>query len=349
MSLAASPAVIGLRRGAAAPVSAEVRVLDGNDGSRRVVWVESGGETASGFRGVPLSSTIAAVAADAARTALDEHLPLVLLLASTGSDIVEGIAALEGWGSLAKALVDCSGIVPTIVVVDGPAVSGPALLLGVADLVVMTETSYGFVNGPVMVEEFTGVRVTTDELGGAGELARHTGVPSLVVPTREAALEAVADLLAYLPDSVDDEPPAWPCRRPRRPRLPGSGRADPTRVDRQLRRPPGRRGDRRRRQPAGGPGPLGRQRRHRVRHRRRAPDRHRRQPAAGARRHARHPGLPEGGPLRRVLRRLQPADPHARRHAGLLPGQGPRVAGHDPPRRPARVRLRRGRRCRGSA
>ena len=61
-------------------------------------------------------------------------------MASSGSDIVEGIAALEGWGSLAKALVDCSGVVPTIVVVDGPAVSGPALLLGVADLVVMTES-----------------------------------------------------------------------------------------------------------------------------------------------------------------------------------------------------------------
>ena len=59
-----------------------------------------------------------------------------------------------------------------------------------------------------MVAEFTGVRVTTDELGGAGELARHTGVPSLVVPTREAAVDAVGELLAYLPDSVDDDPPA---------------------------------------------------------------------------------------------------------------------------------------------
>ena len=56
--------------------------------------------------------------------------------------------------------------------------------------------------------------MTTAELGGAGELARHTGVPALVVPTRDAALEAVADLLAYLPDSVDDEAPASPCDDP---------------------------------------------------------------------------------------------------------------------------------------
>ena len=223
MAPAPSTAVIGLWRGTTAPVTAEIRVLDGIDGPRRIVWVESGGRTASGFRGMPLSSTIASVAADAARTALAERLPLVIQMASSGSDIVEGIAALEGWGSLAKALVDCSGVVPTIVVVDGPAVSGPALLLGVADLVVMTEDSYAFVNGPVMVEEFTGVRVTTDELGGSGELARHTGVPSLVVPTRDAALEAVADLLAYLPDSVDGESPAWPADDPVDRRCPEAG------------------------------------------------------------------------------------------------------------------------------
>ena len=46
---------------------------------------------------------------DGRRTARAEGMPLVVVLASTGADIVEGIAALEGWGRLAKALVDCSG------------------------------------------------------------------------------------------------------------------------------------------------------------------------------------------------------------------------------------------------
>ncbi|MGH9272604.1 MAG: acyl-CoA carboxylase subunit beta [Ilumatobacteraceae bacterium] len=180
-------ATLGLRRATTAPVTAEVRDVDG----RQIVWVELGGETASGFRGVPLSSTTSAIVEQAATVARTEGMPLIVVMASTGADIVEGVAALEGWGLLAKALVDCSGIVPTIMVVDGPAVSGPALLLGVADLVVMSETSYAFVNGPVMVEEFT-------------------GVPSLVVADRDAAVGAVADLLAYLPQSVDDDPPAWP-------------------------------------------------------------------------------------------------------------------------------------------
>ena len=53
-------------------------------------------------------------------------------------------------------------------VVEGPAVSGPALLLGIADFVVMTEDAYAFVSGPHMVQAFTGVPVTNIGLGGAG-------------------------------------------------------------------------------------------------------------------------------------------------------------------------------------
>lgn len=186
------------------PVSADVRTIGGD---RTVVWVEIQGETGSGFRGVPLSSTTSEVAALAARTATSQGHPLVVVLASTGADIVEGMAALEGWGHLAKALADCSGRVPTILVVDGPAVSGPALLLGLADLVVMTDDSYAFVNGPVMVAEFTGIQVSVDELGAAASLARHAGVPSLVAPDRVGAIAAVEELLAFLPDSVDELPP----------------------------------------------------------------------------------------------------------------------------------------------
>ena len=205
---------LGLRRGTRAPVSADVRTIAAGPRDRRVVWIETGGETTSGFHGVPLSSAIAATVEEAATTALRERLPLVLVLASSGSDIVEGIAALDGWGRLARALVSLSGVVPTLLVVDGPAVSGPALLLGVADLVVMTAASYAFVNGPVMVADFTGVHISADELGGAGELARHTGVPSVVVASRGAAVDAVAELLAYLPDNVDEEPVRWPSDDP---------------------------------------------------------------------------------------------------------------------------------------
>ena len=156
-----------------------------------------------------MSSQASASIAEAAVLASQKGIPLVIVLASTGVDIVEGVASLEGWGRVAKALVDCSGVVPTIIVVDGPAVAGPALLLGIADIVVMTQASYAFVNGPVMVAEFTGVQIATEELGGADNLDRQAGVPSLVVADRQAAEATVIELLGYLPSSCDEEPGRW--------------------------------------------------------------------------------------------------------------------------------------------
>ena len=152
--------------------------------------------------------------ATAATTARTKGLPLVLVLRSGGADITEGFSALHGWGLAAKSIADCSGIVPTIIIVDGPAVSGPALLLGLADHVVMTERSYAFVSGPTMVAEFTGVMVDNEELGGAAAHARYSGAASLVAATEEAAVEMVAALLSYLPQSNNEEPPIWPTDDP---------------------------------------------------------------------------------------------------------------------------------------
>ena len=243
------------------------------------MWVEIGGERASGFRGVPLSAATSEMVVAGAEAARRDGLPLVVVMASTGADIVEGVAALEGWGRMARGLVDCSGIVPTAVVVDGPAVSGPALLLGVADLVVMTESSYTFVNGPVMVEEFTGVAISVDELGGSASLARNTGVPTLVVADRAAAVDAI-DQSARLPARQRRQRTAADrLRRPGRPRLSRGRPAGAGDLHRQLRRAARRRRDRRCRQLLRGARAVGHQRGDRVRHGRRATDRHRRQPA----------------------------------------------------------------------
>ena len=172
---------------------------------REVVWLEVDG---SQHRGA-LSAAASHVIATAATTARTKGLPLVTQMESSGADILEGIAALHGWGMAAKALAECSGVVPIISIVTGPAVSGPALLLGLSDFVVMTENAYAFVSGPTMVFEFTGIDVDTDELGGAGTHARHSGVATVVVPDLENATLWVEDLLEYLPSSVDELPPIF--------------------------------------------------------------------------------------------------------------------------------------------
>ena len=155
-------------------------------GDRSVVWVDVSGDVHKGALSKEASSIIEA----GARTAVAEGVPMVTVIASSGADIREGISALHGWGLAARALTDCSGKVPTIMVVDGPAVSGPALLLGIVDHVVMTESSYAFVSGPTMVAEFTGITIDNDELGGAAAHARHTGAASVVVSDLESAVVA---------------------------------------------------------------------------------------------------------------------------------------------------------------
>ena len=192
---------VALRNKVPGSVQAMVRDLDG----RQVVWVEV---DATSRRGA-LTSESSATLEHAARAALHVRLPLVCVMRSSGADILEGFAALHGWGQAARALTDCSGIVPTVFVVDGPAVSGPALLLGIADHVVMTEAAYAFVSGPAMVTEFTGVAIDNAELGGATSHARYSGAASLVAPDLAAAVDAASQILAYFPRHNDEEPERW--------------------------------------------------------------------------------------------------------------------------------------------
>ncbi len=195
-----------LASGLPGPISARITML----GERRVSWLE--------FEAVdpaaPLTSQMAMTMEVAALTALAERIPLVFVMNSAGADIGEGVAPLHGWGRVARAITRCSGVVPTFAILDGPAVSGPALILGLMDFVIVTNNGYAFVNGPVMVRQFTGIDISKAELGSPASLEKNTGVPVAVVADRDAGAGLVEDLLAYLPDHVDHEPPRWPLTDP---------------------------------------------------------------------------------------------------------------------------------------
>jgi acetyl-CoA carboxylase carboxyltransferase component len=186
-----------------AAVSAAVREIDG----RRVVWFRIAGGKHHGAIGVNGSATVES----AVRLAGRLQIPLVGELDTSGAELHDGVAALHAWGRLARALVELSGSVPTLVAVTGACVSGPALALGLFDHVVMTEDAFAYVTGPESIAEFTGMQVTRADLGGAGVHALHTGVASLVVADEAAALDALASLLWYLPDHSLDDPARVGC------------------------------------------------------------------------------------------------------------------------------------------
>lgn len=202
---------VSVAAGADTAASAQLRTLDG----RRVCWFRIEGGKHRGAIGIAGGETIAR----AVRHAVDARVPIVGVLDTSGAELGEGVSALHAWGGIARALSGASGVVPTILVVTGACVSGPALLLGLVDVVVMTTDAFAYVSGPDAVHEFTGVTVDRTTLGGARAHDGRTGVASFVVDTESDAEIAVMDLLSYLPDNhlcdprrmICDDPPEREC------------------------------------------------------------------------------------------------------------------------------------------
>jgi len=172
-------------------------------GDRRVVVAKSVSDHHAGA----LTREDGATIAKAATTALTQRLPLVLVLSSSGSEVREGIDALHGWGEAAAAVSACSGVVPVLAAVTGAAISGPALLLGLADVAVMTPGAFSFLSGPDAVEQFTGIRIGPRDLGGTALHVTFSGLCALVAADENEASEMLSVLLGYLPDCNENEPP----------------------------------------------------------------------------------------------------------------------------------------------
>jgi len=181
-------------------VSARIR----HRGGRRTMWVASRPTTRRGA----LSERDGHRIARAADLANRLGIPLVLELSTSGAKITDGVSALHGWGVAASGLARCSGRIPILAGLVGPAVSGPALLLGIADWVVVAPDAFAFLSGPQAVREVTGLEVANQELGGASILLGRSGVAFESADDRRGVEEAIWEVLSYLPDSTDD----LPCR-----------------------------------------------------------------------------------------------------------------------------------------
>lgn len=142
---------------------------------------------------------------------VEAGVPVVGVLGQAGLGAHSDMAALHGWGQVARALATASGQVPTVLVVDGPCLGGPALLLGLVDVVVMTARAHAFVNAPSSSARITGSTVLdADLIGGSWVHGTHTGVADVVADDLDAALDVVADLLDLLPANNGEAPRCVP-------------------------------------------------------------------------------------------------------------------------------------------
>ena len=204
--MAGGAAAVPVAAGRGGAVSAWLTEID----DRRVAWFTLAGGKHRGAIGPVEGDVIERLV----RVALELGVPVVGELATSGADVYEGLPSLHAWGRVAAALSRASGAVPVILAVVGPCVSGPALLLGMADHVVMTTDAYAYVSGPQAVAEFTGTATTRTALGGASVHDTVSGLSSLVVTDDDQARYAVADLLSYLPSNYLEDPPLAACTDP---------------------------------------------------------------------------------------------------------------------------------------
>ena len=202
------------------PTSTSVEILTQISGNSTVILHqrESGDyvnvQIGSPSEPIALTGNDGTKLAAGAKTAFDHRIPLVVHLNSTGAPPDSGVEALHGWGSAAKQLTRCSGVVPTIICVHQTAVAGSALLLGLVDFVIMVKDSYTYVSGPRMVQEFTGVPVDQETLGGSGKHAQTSGVASFVAPDGNSADELIEELLSLIPENSSSLPREIPTSDP---------------------------------------------------------------------------------------------------------------------------------------
>lgn len=167
----------------------------GSDGRRRVVV------RIAAYDGAPLTADDAQRIATGAANAREQGIPFVVEFRANGPAANDELAATFAVGAAARSLTACSGRVPLIGILEGDAVAGPAMLLGLLDHVIIVEHSHAFVSGPAMVSEFTGVEFNRTELGGTNVLSTQAGLATAVVPTLAAAEELVDELLSILPEN----------------------------------------------------------------------------------------------------------------------------------------------------
>ncbi|MFP9190181.1 acyl-CoA carboxylase subunit beta [Natronosalvus vescus] len=150
--------------------------------------------------------------------ALKTGQPVLYLMDSSGGRIDQQtgfFANREGIGKYYYNHSMLSGRVPQICVLYGPCIAGAAYTPVFADFTIMVEgMSAMAIASPRMVQMVTGEEISMQELGGAQVHSSESGSADLVATDEEHARKLVAQLITYLPDNADEQPPQMEPRAP---------------------------------------------------------------------------------------------------------------------------------------
>jgi propionyl-CoA carboxylase beta chain len=140
--------------------------------------------------------------------ALKTGAPVIGLNDSGGARIQEGVVSLGGYADIFLRNTLASGVIPQISVVLGPCAGGAVYSPAITDFIFMVRgVSYMFVTGPSVVKTVTHEEVSFDELGGADIHGGTSGVAHFVHDSEAECLQAVRELIGFLPlNNLDPAP-----------------------------------------------------------------------------------------------------------------------------------------------
>jgi len=147
--------------------------------------------------------------------AMKNGAPIIGLNDSGGARIQEGVESLAGYADIFLRNTLASGVVPQISAIMGPCAGGAVYSPAITDFVVMVErTSYMFVTGPDVIKTVTHEEVTKEELGGAATHNQVSGVGHFIAHNDAECLQLIRELLSFLPQNNQEDPPRRPCQDP---------------------------------------------------------------------------------------------------------------------------------------
>lgn len=145
--------------------------------------------------------------------AIEMRVPFVNLNDSGGARIEEGICSLSSYSRLFYLHTVASGLIPQIAVIMGPCAGGASYAPALCDFIFMVENnSQMYLTGPQVIKTVTGEDISAEALGGTGVHMRKSGVAHFAYKDEKTCLEAVRNLLSYLPQNCRSP---LPCAQPR--------------------------------------------------------------------------------------------------------------------------------------
>ncbi|MBA6411904.1 carboxyl transferase [Parahaliea sp. F7430] len=187
---------------ASVPADALVAGIGRIDGASAVILAED-----FTVKGGSIGHPNAAKRARMVRLALEQKLPLVLLLDGAGERASNQSERYPHAPGDLQLVADLKGQVPVVTVVMGSSAGHGALTGMFADLIIMSRNASMFSAGPPLVAAALGQELSPEQLGSASMHCATSGVGHNMADSDEDCLSLARRFLSYLPKRAGDPLP----------------------------------------------------------------------------------------------------------------------------------------------